>query len=118
MASLLQGSLANIINDAVDFLMYDVTYHVVAETSDGTGGFTETETDSTARGFIDEKSEFFRERGNVPSGDIFIGILQPSIPLITAAKGDSVTARGVKYEVIRVKEDPAKAMWNLQCRPK
>lgn len=117
MASFLEGSLAQEIYDGLKDDLYSIVLHTVSRTRDSFGEFTTAETDVSGTGFVDDYTEDYKAQAQIPSGDMRGYILQRSMVGTRPKKDDRFTARGEKFIVIEVGQDPAQALWDLQLRP-
>jgi hypothetical protein len=121
--SFLEGSLAKTLHNAMkNTVAYDVTLIRVTEVKDGSGGFTTTEASVAGKGFQADYSDFYRVQAQIPVGDRKVFIFEQSMldsagAAISPDKHDKVTIRGETLTIVAIKEDPAEALWELQCRP-
>jgi hypothetical protein len=115
--SFLEGSLAEEIYQGFKEELYAVTLHTITRTRDSFGEFTTSETDVSGIGFIDDYKEDYKARAQIPSGDMKGMILQKSMTGTRPKKDDRFTARGEKFTIIEVMQDPAQATWEMQLRP-
>lgn len=114
---LLDGDIQAIANSALSPFMLDVTVTQVAEGDYVPGtGRTNTETDYSCRGFVEDDAKRYIDLGLVQRGDRVITILQGSLS-ITPSDGDKVTIRSVESTVQSVSQDPAQATWMLGVSP-
>jgi len=86
-----------------------------AATKDAYGGFTQTTTDYTGRGFLEEYSDLARVAGGVPHTDRKAVLFASSFTVEPEA-GDLLTAESTDFEIVSVSRDPAAATWTLQVR--
>jgi len=120
--SLLEGELADIINDALEGadLPFDLTLtrEVPGSTeppySPWNPGPPTTATHA-CRGFVDDYRADQRDGTLIHLNDRKIVILAPSIA-VTPVPGDKLTARGQTYTVVTVQADPALATFICQVR--
>lgn len=121
--------IAGEINKALGPGLLDATLtKVVAGTRTGgslTAGTNPTTTTHTAKGFIDEYSDFQRggqtpgdeDNTLIQDGDRKVTLLGESIdPAAVPEAGDRVTIEGTEFRIIRVKRDPAGATYECQSR--
>lgn len=118
---LLDGDIAALVSDGLESadLPLDLT---LIRTTPGTPdpdqpwvSVTDTVTSYACRGFEDSYSAYYIVNGLVEEGDRKIMIVVPSLS-VTPQPGDQITSRGETFTVIRAKTDPARALWECQCR--
>lgn len=80
-----------------------------------TAGTQPTSTTYTGRGFIDDYTDKQITGTTIVTGDRKVSILGASISVIPAAN-DRVTIEGLTYNIIKVKRDPAAAVYECQVR--
>lgn len=121
---LLDGQLQTIISGATRFMMLDATIHQTAEgTFDPSTGEvsddTVTSTTVTQVGFPDTAIDMYRADSLLDSGERMILLLQK--PLIdaglTLVKGDEITMRSIRSEILEAFEDPAEATVTCKVKP-
>lgn len=108
---LISGKLQAIIGKAVNkTLAYPVTLHKRPAGQDRYGNPVDTWTDYALQGLHLEKSAASVFYEGAPEGSSEVVITQLDA---TAAPEmhDQVTARGVRYDILGTKEDPAQATW-------
>ena len=114
---LLDGDLQTIAYNALKSIMLDVTLTQVAEGTYVPGtGRSNTDTDYSCKGFVEDDAKRYIELGLVQRGDRVITILQGSLS-VTPADGDKVTIRSEESTVQSVGQDPAQATWVLGVSP-
>lgn len=114
---LLDGDIAAIAYTSLAPIMLDVTFTDVVEGTYTPGsGRTNTETDYSCKGFVEEDAKRFIDLGLITSGNRVVTILQDSLT-VTPEQGDKVTARSVTSIVQSVSQDPAQATWILGVSP-
>jgi len=111
------SDISAIIDGAISGLLPVVTVTQVVEGDYTPGsGVTNTETDYSCRGFVEEDTQRYIDSGLINSGTRVVTITQGSLS-ISPAKGDKVTIRGVESVVEDVGQDPAAATWVLGVTP-
>ena len=114
---LLDGDIQAIANAALSPFMLDLTVTQVVEGGYVPGtGQTNTETDYSCKGFVEDDVQRYIDLGLVRGGNRVVTILQGSLT-ITPAEGDKVTVRGSESTVSSVAQDPAQATWVLGVSP-
>ena len=114
---LLNGDLAAIAHTALSPIMLDVTFTDVVEGTYTPGsGRTNTETDYSCKGFVEDDAKRYLELGLIESGRRVVTILQGSLS-VTPSAGDKVTIRGAESVIESVAQDPAQATWILGVSP-
>jgi hypothetical protein len=114
---LLDGDIATIVDGALSGILLDVTVTQVVEGSYTPGtGVTNTETEYSGKGFVEEDVQRYIDTGMLNGGTRVITLTQGSLS-ITPAKGDKVTIRGTESVVQDVAQDPAAATWVLGVTP-
>jgi len=120
MVSPLQGALAARIGRAFANIFYEATVQRTLMTGPIDPGKPQTPGARTTvsypcKGIVDTYSDYAIAETLVDAQDRKILILATSIS-IEPTDGDRVVIRGETYMIISVKTDPAKAVWELQCR--
>lgn len=88
-----------------------------AATADGNGGYTQSTTSYSGRGFIEEYSDAARALGGIPLTDRKAILFDASFTAgIDPEAGDVLTAEATDYEIVKVSRDPAEATWTCQIR--
>lgn len=114
---LLDGGIQALVGSALSSLLLDVTYTDVTPGGYTPGtGQTNTETDYSCKGFVEDDTQIYIDRGLIAVGDRVVTITQTSLS-VTPAKGDKVTIRGVTSTVQDIAQDPAQATWILGVTP-
>lgn len=114
---LLDGDLQAIANSALSPFMLDLTVTQVVEGTYVPGtGRTNTETDYSCKGFVEDDAKRYIDLGLVERGSRVITILQGSLS-ITPETGDKITIRSEESSVQSVAQDPAQATWVLGVSP-
>jgi hypothetical protein len=114
---LLDGDIQTLAHSAISPLLPDVTFTAVVEGAYVAGtGRTNTETDYTCKGFVEEDAKRYFELGLIESGNRVFTIMQNSLS-VTPTVGDKVTYRSVTSTVQSVSQDPAEATWVLGVSP-
>jgi hypothetical protein len=113
---LLDGGLAAIVGNALDFLLLDGTLRRETSTTvDEHGAPVATAVVTFAfRGFDDVYDAAYRARAGIPATDIKICIPAASLAT-TPRQDDKLTIRGVWYQARAVVSDPARALWEIQA---
>ncbi len=116
--SLLDGDLPAVFGSVFGPLLLDGTLINPSLTDDGYGGFTDV-SDSTeaVKLMVEAYSEYTRAQANIPATDVKIIVLQDGVSS-NPRKGWEVRADGVTYRIEQIDQDPAKAAWVFQGRPK
>lgn len=104
--SLLDGIAATIFAATNDVLMSDVLLHRA-----DAGGQT-----VTLRGLVGSYNSYRANELGIPDSDMQITALQANAPA-SPRTGDELTARGRRFLIVAVAEDPAAATWEIQARP-
>jgi hypothetical protein len=112
---LLDGEIATLVGDALDFMLLDGTLRrEVSTTVDSLGNpVLSTPATYTFRGFDDEYTAAYRAMAGIPERDIKIVVAGSSIATVPL-QNDKVTIRGAWYQVRKVVTDPARAVYELQ----
>ena len=106
---LLDGDISTIVDGALSGLLMDVTVTQVTEGTYTPGtGVTNTETEYSGKGFVEDDAQRYIDNGMINSGNRVVTLTQGSLS-ITPAKGDKVTIRGKESVVQDVGQDPAAA---------
>lgn len=122
MSSPLQGDIAEQIAEGVSDIFYDVTLTRESDDYDpSTMSSSNSEQNFTGKGMIDEYSKRLVEDGVVQRNDRKVLLAQQRFTdsngdIVKPIPGDTISARGETYEVIDVSQDPAQALWEVQCR--
>ena len=116
--SILSGELADTIGDAL--IDADIPFDVVLTRYEPGGGpdydpLPPIAVDYQCQGFVDTFGESYLATGLIESGDVKVVIIATTLA-IEPSVGDSVTARGKSYSVLKVSADPALALYELQAR--
>lgn len=133
--SILEGELAEQIADALAEASIPLSATVTRSVLDPESPPWEPTYTTVAyacQGIVDSYSVLERAQSNVEVSDVKVlivaqSLLNAPIPppdeepdeptgLIEPAPGDGVTIGGKSYTVIAVSTDPARALWELQCR--
>lgn len=117
---LLDGDLKDIIGDALDFVMIDLT--LIKVTPGTYNPVTDSDASTTAnigcRGMVDRFTDY--ERGNsqglIEANDRKILVLAKSLNGSTPTTRDRITAEGTTYQIINIDRDPASATFTIQAR--
>lgn len=113
---LLDGGIATIIANALDFLLLDGTLR--RENVTGLDSYGNpvlgTPVTYTFRGFEDEYTAGYRARAGIPETDVKIVIAANSISTMPVAD-DRLTIRSGWYQARNVVTDPARAVYEVQC---
>ena len=98
-------------------LWSDVTFKAIAKSSydTATGAVTNTITSSSIKSLIEEYTESQVDGENVKISDLKATILQTDLSG-TPDTTDILTYSSKDYDIIKVKQDPANAIWELQLR--
>lgn len=120
--SLLDGELADIINDALEgadlpfdlTLSRDVPGSTAPPYSQWNPGPPTTQTHA-CRGFVDDYRADQRDGTLIQLNDRKVVILAPSLSVVPVP-GDKITARGIEYTAVTVQADPALATYTCQAR--
>ncbi|MGB3864782.1 MAG: hypothetical protein WBA29_04025 [Xanthobacteraceae bacterium] len=120
MDSILDGSLADDIADALDsagipFAAIVVSRDIPQDSPDPADPLPPISTDFACKGFIDEWDADYITSTLVERSDVKIVIIANSIAIVPVA-GDRVTVRAKSYSVLNVSADPALATYTLQAR--
>lgn len=102
-----------------DLLAATLTKTTLGDRTSGslTSGKELTPTDYTARGFIDDYDDKRIDGTIVQKGDRLITLIGDSIASsVVPSVNDSITIEGQAYTIIRVKRDPAAAVYECQSR--
>lgn len=119
---LLDGDIASLVSEGLEAadLPLDLT---LTRTTAGTPdpdqpwvAVSDTETAYSCRGFEDTYSAYYLANQLVQEGDRRIMIIAESLS-VTPQPGDRITSRGEIFTIVGpVKADPARALWECQCR--
>ena len=121
---LLDGEIQTIVGDAARFLMLDATIH---QSADGTfdpatgevSSDTVTNTAVTQCGFPDVAIDDYAEGRLLQANERLLVLLQKPIidAGLTLVKGDEITLRSQRSEILEIVEDPAEATFVCKVRP-
>lgn len=116
MSLLDNGAIARVVKSALNTsIFYDVQLHKRASGYDSNGVPNGSSTTTNLRGFVGEYSAYRRSAAQIPDTDSEILIAQHGAGA-SPATGDEITARGVRFKVVKVDQDPAQATWSVQAR--
>lgn len=123
---LLDGGLQAVFGAAFGPMFLDGTLHTMTETPDGQGGYTSVNADVPIKVMVETYSQQYRQRNSIPVNDVRLIVLQlgtgSAIPEITLSS--EITVNGIqgnpsiRYTLHDREQDPARAAWTLQGRPK
>ena len=117
---LLDSTIRSLVGNAANFLMEDMTLTRKSDRTQVLGtGVTETETNYSVRGFVEEPTKQHIALGLAEVGDCRVILLQTQSEstLTEISPGDEITASGVTSVVNSVDQDSAQATWELFCSP-
>lgn len=119
MTSPLEGAIAAKIGSAFASTFYacTVTRTVPGEPDPSTPWIpgAPVATGYACKGIVDSYSDFAIANSLVDAQDRKVLILATSLS-ITPTDTDKVTIRGNEYQILEVKTDPARAVWELRCK--
>ena len=112
----LQADIAEAFDDDLADAVTSFTYREVARTMDpNTNTSSEVTTDYASRGvFTNFRREDLKDSNVLPT-DTQVIVLQNELATTPTIEGFVIDGTDY-YTIIRVRQDPAKASWSLQCR--
>ncbi|HBG50563.1 MAG TPA: hypothetical protein DDW89_01940 [Gammaproteobacteria bacterium] len=113
---MLDGLIQSIMAGAMGGPLLTATLHKATITTDEYGEDTATYTDHHIKVSPDDWSASVRIARGIPRTDVRIIGLQGTATAAVAI-GDEISVRGVRHLVIALKEDVARAAWDIQARP-
>lgn len=112
---LLDTDVRKMVGNALVGVFPPAVLHKVEKTSNDQGGFTYEETDYDCVAIREEYSNYFKQQNGIPVTDSKLIFLQTKMT-VEPKKDDRATLNGVKFQIVKVEEDPARATWICQGR--
>lgn len=113
---MLDGLIQSIMAGALGGLLPTATLHKATITTDEYGEETATYADHYIKVSVADWSASVRIARGIPRTDVRIIGLEGTATADVAI-GDEISMRGVRHLVIDLKEDAARAAWDIQARP-
>jgi len=116
MVNILTGLDKLIADVAGPLLFSDAVLIRKARTSDGRGGWTETETEADCSALVVDYSAFSKSSLGIPDTDRKVMILGHGLSPVPQP-GNVVVVDGYRWVIVATTRDPAKAVYECQGRP-